>query len=82
MSSTLETPTEGRPPLEPAHNGEVLLEVENLVKHYPIRSGKLIRRQTGEVHAVCGVSFTLEAGTERWITRTCGSTATRLTGAN
>jgi len=62
MSSTLETPTQDRPPLQPARNGEVLLEVEKLVKHYPISSGKLVRRQTGEVHAVCGVSFQLHAG--------------------
>jgi oligopeptide/dipeptide ABC transporter ATP-binding protein len=48
--------------VEAARNGEVLLEVENLVKHYPIRSGRVIRRQTGEVQAVSGVSFTLRAG--------------------
>jgi oligopeptide/dipeptide ABC transporter ATP-binding protein len=62
MSETLEAPSQERPPLEPARNGEVLLEVENLVKHYPVQSGKLIRHKTGEVHAVCGVSFRLEAG--------------------
>jgi peptide/nickel transport system ATP-binding protein/oligopeptide transport system ATP-binding protein len=62
MPSTLETPTHDRAPLEPARNGEVLLEVENLVKHYPIQSGKVLRHKTGEVHAVCGVSFRLEAG--------------------
>ena len=62
MSSTVETPTQDRPPVQPARHGEVLLEVENLVKHYPIRSGKVIRHQTGVVHAVCGVSFKLAAG--------------------
>jgi peptide/nickel transport system ATP-binding protein/oligopeptide transport system ATP-binding protein len=38
-----------------------LLEVDGLVKHYPIRSG-FLRRQTGEVHAVCDVSFTVNRG--------------------
>ena len=30
-----------------------------LVKHFPIRRGKLVRRQVGEAHAVCGVSLEL-----------------------
>jgi peptide/nickel transport system ATP-binding protein len=38
-----------------------LLEVENLIKHYPVRGG-LRRRQTGIVRAVDGVSFSIEAG--------------------
>jgi oligopeptide transport system ATP-binding protein len=41
--------------------GEPLLKVSNLVKHFPIRSG-LLKRQTGRVHAVDGVSFDLQAG--------------------
>jgi oligopeptide transport system ATP-binding protein len=40
---------------------EPLLKVSNLVKHFPIRSG-LLKRQTGRVHAVDGVSFDLQAG--------------------
>jgi peptide/nickel transport system ATP-binding protein/oligopeptide transport system ATP-binding protein len=40
----------------------VLLEVENLVKHFPVHSGRVLRRKVGEVHAVCGVSFQLAAG--------------------
>jgi oligopeptide/dipeptide ABC transporter ATP-binding protein len=43
-------------------NGNVLLEVEDLVKHYPVYSGKLIRHKTGVVHAVCGVSLELYEG--------------------
>jgi peptide/nickel transport system ATP-binding protein/oligopeptide transport system ATP-binding protein len=46
----------------PARTGDVLLEVENLVTHYPVYSGKLFRHKTGEVHAVSGVSFELAAG--------------------
>jgi peptide/nickel transport system ATP-binding protein/oligopeptide transport system ATP-binding protein len=45
-----------------AGNGEVLLQVDELVKHYPVYSGKLFRHKTGEVHAVSGVSFELKAG--------------------
>jgi oligopeptide/dipeptide ABC transporter ATP-binding protein len=43
------------------HPGEVLLEVVDLVKHFPIRAG-ILRRQVGNVHAVCGVGFTVRRG--------------------
>jgi oligopeptide transport system ATP-binding protein len=38
-----------------------LLEVTDLVKHYPVRSG-ILRRRAGTVHAVDGVSFSVGAG--------------------
>lgn len=38
-----------------------LLEVTDLVKHYPVRGG-VLRRQVGTVHAVDGVSFSLAPG--------------------
>jgi peptide/nickel transport system ATP-binding protein len=38
-----------------------LLEVEGLVKHFPVRGGVLLRT-IGQVHAVDGVSFSLERG--------------------
>jgi len=38
-----------------------LLEVSDLVKHYPLRSG-VLRRKVGTVHAVDGVSFSLRVG--------------------
>ncbi|HEV2071946.1 MAG TPA: ATP-binding cassette domain-containing protein, partial [Acidimicrobiales bacterium] len=41
--------------------GEELLRVEDLVVHFPIRSGPLLR-VTGQVHAVDGVSLGLAAG--------------------
>jgi len=39
-----------------------LVEVENLVKHYPIRSGIVFRHDVGAVKAIDGISFDLEAG--------------------
>ena len=38
-----------------------LLEVTDLVKHYPVRAG-VLRRRVGTVHAVDGVSFSVGAG--------------------
>ncbi|MFJ2557683.1 MULTISPECIES: ABC transporter ATP-binding protein [unclassified Streptomyces] len=41
---------------------EPLLEVRDLVKHYPLTQGILFRRQIGAVQAVDGVSFGLAPG--------------------
>ena len=41
---------------------EVLLKVDNLVKHFPIMKGVLIQKQVGAVHAVDGVSFDIVKG--------------------
>ncbi len=41
----------------PSHRGDPILSVRDLVKHFPIRGGGLLRREIGQVHAVCGVSF-------------------------
>jgi oligopeptide/dipeptide ABC transporter ATP-binding protein len=41
--------------------GEEILRVEDLVKHFPVRSS-LLRREIGKVQAVDGVSFSLRAG--------------------
>ena len=38
-----------------------MLEVNDLVKHYAVRGG-VLRRRIGTVHAVDGVSFSLDAG--------------------
>ncbi|MEM1331448.1 MAG: oligopeptide/dipeptide ABC transporter ATP-binding protein [Planctomycetota bacterium] len=38
-----------------------LLEVENLVKHFPVRGG-VLNRVVGKVHAVNGVSFSVSKG--------------------
>lgn len=42
--------------------GEPLLEVTGLVKHFPVKSGVLLDRTVGRVHAVDGVSITLYEG--------------------
>ncbi len=39
-----------------------LLEVRNLVKHFPIKSGILVDREVARVQAVDDVSFTIEQG--------------------
>ena len=41
---------------------EPILEVRDLVKHFPVTGHGIVRRVTGEVHAVCGVSFDLHPG--------------------
>jgi oligopeptide transport system ATP-binding protein len=48
---------------EPAQtgSGEPIVSVRNLVKHFPVRSRGIVRRQVGEVHAVCDISFDLFA---------------------
>ena len=40
----------------------VLLEVENLSKHYPVKRGLVLARTIGTVRAVDGISFKLDAG--------------------
>ncbi len=44
-------------------SGDTILEVKNLVKHFPIMSrGVLLKKQIGVVHAVDGVSFSVKRG--------------------
>jgi len=47
---------------ERLENAEPIVEVENLVKHFPITSGIIIQRQVGAVKAVDGVSFHIKPG--------------------
>ena len=49
----------GLPAVLPGANGEPVIGVTDLVKHYPITSGRLLRRRVGEAHAVCGISLEL-----------------------
>ncbi len=50
------------PPLRPRPEGEALLEVTDLVKHFPVKRGLLIDREVDRVRAVDGVSFSLREG--------------------
>ncbi len=42
--------------------GDVILEVKDLVKHFPVTKGFLFQRSVGAVRAVDGVSFTVREG--------------------
>ncbi len=44
------------------NSNEVLLQVDNLVKHFPIKRGIIVRKEIGRVHAVDGVSFNIKRG--------------------
>ena len=50
------------PPRGPAAEGPPLLDVDHLEVHFPIRSGVLISRKTGAVHAVTDVSLQVREG--------------------
>jgi len=39
-----------------------VLEIRDLVKHYPLTKGQVFRRVVGEVHAVDGISFDIREG--------------------
>ena len=47
---------------DPGGDGEVLVDVRNLVKYFPVRGAGLIARTVGHVQAVDGVSLTLRRG--------------------
>ncbi len=48
------------PSTEPS--GEVVLEVRDLVKHFPIARGVVFKRKIGAIQAVDGVNFELRRG--------------------
>ncbi|KPC66783.1 ABC transporter ATP-binding protein [Streptomyces chattanoogensis] len=51
-----------RPQPGQAALGEPILEIRDLVKHYPLTQGVLFKKQVGAVKAVDGVSFDLRKG--------------------
>ncbi len=61
----------------PSDTGAAILEVRDLVKEFPIRSG-FLRKQVGSVKAVSGVSFSVGAGRTLGIVGEsgCGKTTT------
>jgi oligopeptide/dipeptide ABC transporter ATP-binding protein len=46
----------------PPPDRNALLEVEEVVKHFPVRGGAILSKPVGQVRAVDGVSFTLKVG--------------------
>ena len=46
---------------EQRNQDEILLEIKNLKKHFPIQRG-LLKKTVGYVKAVDGVSFTIKKG--------------------
>uniref|UniRef100_UPI003F529530 ATP-binding cassette domain-containing protein n=1 Tax=Yinghuangia sp. YIM S09857 TaxID=3436929 RepID=UPI003F529530 len=51
-----------RPAADPPPTGETILQVKDLVKHFPLTQGIVFQRQVGAVKAVDGVSFELRGG--------------------
>ena len=49
-------------PHAPFREGEPLLRVEGLVKHFPLTQGIVFKKTVGQVRAVDGVNFTLASG--------------------
>ncbi|MFC4124072.1 ABC transporter ATP-binding protein [Nocardia rhizosphaerae] len=50
------------PPAAELTKSDVVLRVTDLVKTFPLTSGVVLRRKTGEVRAVDGISFEVRAG--------------------
>jgi oligopeptide/dipeptide ABC transporter ATP-binding protein len=46
----------------PEQDNDVLVQVENLVKHFPVKAGGLFGRTVGQVQAVDGVCLTIRRG--------------------
>jgi oligopeptide/dipeptide ABC transporter ATP-binding protein len=60
------------PPSLQGKSAETLVRLENVVKHFPIRTG-LLRREVGRVHAVDGVSLEIKRGETLGIVGETGS---------
>ncbi|GAA1813729.1 ABC transporter ATP-binding protein [Nesterenkonia flava] len=60
-------------PTDPFADSEVVLEVKDLVKHYPLTQGIVFQKKVGAVQAVDGVSFQLRKGETLGIVGESGS---------
>jgi oligopeptide/dipeptide ABC transporter ATP-binding protein len=60
-TATMEWDSAGLPP-ESTNGSDALVEVRDLVKHFPIRGGPLGIQKIGNVRAVDGVSFSVRRG--------------------
>jgi oligopeptide/dipeptide ABC transporter ATP-binding protein len=59
MTETASTPA---PAASSASDGDVILRLTDVVKHFPVKSASLFRRSSEAVHAVDGVSFEVRRG--------------------
>ncbi|GAA2403743.1 dipeptide ABC transporter ATP-binding protein [Nonomuraea africana] len=64
----------------PRERREVVLSVDDLVKHYPLMKGALFRRRVGTVHAVDGITFDIREGETLGLVGEsgCGKTTTLM----
>jgi oligopeptide/dipeptide ABC transporter ATP-binding protein len=72
------SPQAATPAAAPPGEDDVLVEVENLVKYFPIRGPGLLARTVGHVQAVDGVSLTLRRGQTLGLVGETGSGKTTL----